>query len=95
MKSLLVSIGEGELIPKGYGIAYRSDHSLRVVVAPIPLNLFFGFWKRLQNFLIRNPSHYSSKVCRRCFEAGFNRGRYTRDLSEIRAFLDFYGEKEG
>lgn len=50
--TFLKEIGEGEMFPRGYGIAYRAWYKNRTVCAPIPLNLIIGplrdfyFWLR-------------------------------------------------
>lgn len=79
-------LGEGEPMPKGYGLCYHEVHMYGAAIAPIPFNFVISLWKRFKWFAIRNPFAPKPKGCIKCFEAGFYRGRKMQD----RDFLESY-----
>lgn len=40
-------IKEGDNLPIGYGAAYISPNSFRVILYPIPLNILVSLWRKL------------------------------------------------
>ena len=60
---------EGEMIPKGYGIAYRNMDRYSVVIYPIPFNLIIGGLRRVWIWLM-----YGHKLYEDGFHKGYNKG---------------------
>ena len=69
-----LELGEGEMIPKGYGVAYRRLDRLTAVFYPIPLNLVvallnrFWIWLRMGGNLYNNGFHKG-------YDEGYSSGR--------------------
>lgn len=85
-------LGEGEAMPKGYGLCYQEVHMYGFAIAPIPFNFVISLWKRLEWFAMRNPFASKPKACIKCFEAGFYRGRKMQDKDLIDSFHRFSKE---
>ena len=67
-------IEEGEIIPKGYGVAYYNFTTHHVVCYPIPFNIFAN-WLRKLYFRILNPSlHEIEQKCHKAYHEGLVKG---------------------
>lgn len=44
---LVIRIGEGEMYPRGYGVAWREWECNRTACMPVPLNIVCGLARRL------------------------------------------------
>lgn len=83
-----IELYNGDVIPAGYGYAYRLWDRDIAVYMPIPVNLFvqFGrwvyYWARSQHF---------ETVVEKAFDAGYQRGltvakdRHKREIEEARS----------
>lgn len=45
---ILIELNEGEVIPKGYGLAYHNMSKPSYVVSPIPLNIVIRLYKEIE-----------------------------------------------
>jgi len=67
-------IGEGEMLPKGYGVAYQNWSNFTAVCYPFPLNHLIGsivkFWWKYRN---QKPTEYIVKLSER-YNDGFKHG---------------------
>ena len=76
---LYKDIEEGGLIPKGYGVAWRSYYAMRVRCYPIPINLVVRFSKHFYYWLAHGC--WSSRWERELLNArmeGFTAGRNSK-----------------
>ena len=87
-------LGEGEAMPKGYGLCYQHMHMYGFAIAPIPFNFVIALWKRIEWFLMRNPFAAKPKGCIKCFEAGFYRGRKMQDHDFLESYRRFLVEQQ-
>jgi hypothetical protein len=80
--SLVRRIDQGEIIPRGYGIAWLRWGSPHAVIMPVPLNLIAGalrrawFWGKVPRVLFDDP--------RAAYRAGLQEGR--RQQAEMDRF---------
>lgn len=67
-------IYEGEMLSRGYGVAYENLNSMSVVCYPFPLNHIVGtvvrWWWKYRN---TKPQEYT-KALREKYDKGFQRG---------------------
>jgi hypothetical protein len=74
---LFVRVGEGSMVPRGYGVTYIEPHIRETVCSPILLNVIFGLIRRVWIDGIRFPRWligWPMKDCSKCYEAGFRAG---------------------
>jgi len=75
--SLIRHIDPLEVVPRGWGLAYRPWNSLGYVVSPVPFNLMIGAsiaawrWLRALPIAWESPRH---RIMRRAFLRGYERG---------------------
>ena len=62
LKNLLVrEVRNGEMIPRGWGIAYRSWHRSASTAMPIPLNMIVGILRWLWHSCLRAPCAWNDE----------------------------------
>ena len=71
---------EGEIIPRGYGIAYRDFASYISVCYPVPLNWIVRAGREVARFLKLPPMTEGEQDIAKAVQIGFDRG-YDRGKS--------------
>ena len=71
-------VGECDVVPRGWGLAYLPYGQLGCYVAPIPLNLVIGALRAIYGWLLSAPMAWKSprgRLMRRAFARGHVAGR--------------------
>ena len=77
---LLCKVGEGELIPKGYGLAWREFDKAESIFLPIPINIIASFmrtlyWRMIMAFYPAKIDILINKIETRAMQEGYTWGR--------------------
>lgn len=99
MPRLSYRVRAADMIPKGYGIAYRLWNQDTVVVLPIPLNIIVRVILNCYYALVKAwfPSHWERELDKR-WHYGYKMGREDRQHEiemlkhEIKIYKDFIRE---
>lgn len=75
-------IEEGSLIPKGYGVAWKSNYGMQITCFPIPLNIIVRAYLDFYYWLIQG-----------CWKSKWERELLNIRLQERRKFMEDYNER--
>lgn len=71
---LRTELSEGEMIPKGYGIAYRRLDRLTAILYPVPLNMIVTLLNRFWVWLKHGGNLYNNGF-HKGYDDGYTNGR--------------------
>ena len=86
-------IGEGELLPKGYGLAYRCDWSYISICYPIPLNIIVRLYREIYYIVEKGlfKSRYEKDV-EKWFSFGFKEVKKEQTSKVLKVIETKYGD---
>lgn len=83
-------IGEMELIPRRYGVAFRDINGRRVVCYPIPLNWIVGWSREMVAWIRHGPALLSDMERAQAYANGFSKGYVVGAVHEKESRLSLW-----
>jgi len=79
-----MEISEAEIIPKGYGVAYKRFNKMTVIIYPIPFNLIVRAFRDLYFWIIKGcwKSKYEEEILK-AEQRGFKHGMKMKKIFSI------------